>query len=56
VTIKHQYACSARLLGSALQFYDGAIIAISHDERFLEAIGIERQVGLGERVEVRGAP
>lgn len=32
------------LLEAALQSYDGAILAISHDERFLEAIGIERQV------------
>ncbi|WP_018147550.1 ABC-F family ATP-binding cassette domain-containing protein [Henriciella marina] len=35
------------LLESALQSYDGAILTISHDERFLEAIGIERQFGLG---------
>ena len=41
------------LLESALQSYDGAILAISHDERFLDAIGIERQVDLGKRVEVR---
>lgn len=40
------------LLESALQSYDGAILAISHDERFLDAIGIERQVDLGKRVEV----
>ena len=34
------------LLEAALQAYDGAILAISHDERFLEAIGVERRLTL----------
>ena len=34
------------LLETALQSYDGALLAISHDERFLEAIGIEARIDL----------
>lgn len=35
------------LLEAALQSYDGAILVISHDEHFLEAIGVTRRVTLG---------
>ena len=35
------------LLETALAQYDGAILAISHDESFLDAIGIERRIVLG---------
>lgn len=38
---------AVELLEAALKSYDGAILAISHDERFLEAIGIERRIVLG---------
>jgi ATPase subunit of ABC transporter with duplicated ATPase domains len=34
------------LLEAALKSYDGAILAISHDERFLEAIGIDQRIRL----------
>ena len=35
------------LLEAALQTYDGALLTISHDERFLETIGVERRIELG---------
>ncbi|HIG22915.1 ABC-F family ATP-binding cassette domain-containing protein [Henriciella sp.] len=38
------------LLEAALQSYDGAILAISHDERFLEAIRIEHNITLGRSI------
>ena len=34
------------LLEAALQSYDGALLTISHDERFLEAIGIARRLSV----------
>jgi ATPase subunit of ABC transporter with duplicated ATPase domains len=34
-------------LESALRAYDGALLVVSHDADFLEAIGVERRVGLG---------
>jgi ATPase subunit of ABC transporter with duplicated ATPase domains len=34
-------------LEMALQEFDGALIVISHDETFLQAIGIEREIALG---------
>lgn len=37
---------AVELLEAALASYDGAILAISHDERFLEAIGVERRIVL----------
>ena len=33
---------------AAVRAYDGAVLAVSHDPDFLEAIGIERLVSLGE--------
>ena len=35
---------SIEILEAGLKAYDGALIAVSHDEAFLEAIGIERRV------------
>jgi ATPase subunit of ABC transporter with duplicated ATPase domains len=33
-------------LESALREYDGALVVVSHDSAFLEAIGVDREVGL----------
>ena len=38
---------SIDVLEAALRGYDGALLVVSHDPAFLEAIGIERAVGLG---------
>jgi ATPase subunit of ABC transporter with duplicated ATPase domains len=35
-------------LESALREYDGALLVVSHDAAFLEAIGVERRLELGE--------
>lgn len=40
---------SVAQLESALNAYRGAFIVVSHDERFLDAIGIERRMTLPER-------
>jgi ATPase subunit of ABC transporter with duplicated ATPase domains len=32
---------------AGLRAYDGALLVVSHDRDFLEAIGIEREVALG---------
>jgi ATPase subunit of ABC transporter with duplicated ATPase domains len=43
-------------LESALRGYDGALLVVSHDRDFLEAIGVERRVELGPAAgEARGA-
>ncbi|HSX57099.1 MAG TPA: ABC transporter ATP-binding protein, partial [Sphingomonas sp.] len=34
---------SIALLEAALKAYDGALIVVSHDRAFLDAIGIERE-------------
>jgi ATPase subunit of ABC transporter with duplicated ATPase domains len=34
-------------LESALRVYDGAVLVVSHDAAFLEAIGVERRLALG---------
>ncbi|MUL75573.1 ABC-F family ATP-binding cassette domain-containing protein [Mycolicibacterium sp. CBMA 226] len=39
---------SVAQLESALNAYRGAFIVVSHDERFLDAIGIERRMTLGD--------
>nr|GID85130.1 hypothetical protein Ade03nite_40540 [Actinoplanes derwentensis] len=39
---------SAGQLESALVAYQGAFVVVSHDERFLAAIGISRRLHLGE--------
>ncbi|MCJ1961233.1 ABC-F family ATP-binding cassette domain-containing protein [Novosphingobium mangrovi (ex Hu et al. 2023)] len=38
---------SVELLEGALRDYDGALLVVSHDQAFLEAIGIEEQVEIG---------
>jgi ATPase subunit of ABC transporter with duplicated ATPase domains len=38
---------SIALLETALQAYDGAILVVSHDEAFLDAIGVEEGLSLG---------
>lgn len=35
------------MLEAALASYDGALLLVSHDRRFVEAIGIEREIRLG---------
>ena len=37
---------SIEVLEAALRGYDGALLVVSHDAAFLEAIGIEREVSL----------
>jgi ATPase subunit of ABC transporter with duplicated ATPase domains len=34
-------------LESALRVYDGAVLVVSHDAAFLEALGVERRLALG---------
>jgi ATPase subunit of ABC transporter with duplicated ATPase domains len=43
----HLDLASIEELENALRAFDGALIAISHDEAFLQAIGIEREIVLG---------
>ena len=43
----HLDLASIEELEDAMKGYDGALIAISHDEAFLQAIGIEREIVLG---------
>ncbi|MEH2529105.1 ATPase subunit of ABC transporter with duplicated ATPase domains [Bradyrhizobium sp. AZCC 1588] len=43
----HLDLASIEELESALKGFDGALIAISHDEAFLKAIGINREIVLG---------
>ena len=38
---------SIELLEQALRDYDGALLVVSHDRRFLDAIGIDREYRLG---------
>ena len=38
---------SIEILEAGLKAYDGALIAVSHDKTFLDAIGIERWIGTG---------
>jgi ATPase subunit of ABC transporter with duplicated ATPase domains len=42
----HLDLASIEELEEALQGFDGALIAVSHDETFLRAIGIEREIVL----------
>jgi ATPase subunit of ABC transporter with duplicated ATPase domains len=37
---------SIEMLEAALRGYDGAVLVVSHDPTFLEAIGIEREIAL----------
>ncbi len=43
----HLDLASIEELENALQGFDGALIVVSHDEAFLRAIGIEREIVLG---------
>lgn len=43
----HLDLASIEAVESALRAYDGALIVVSHDQDFLDAIGIERTVPLG---------
>jgi ATPase subunit of ABC transporter with duplicated ATPase domains len=36
-------------LESALNAYEGAFVVVSHDERFLAEIGVQRKLGLADR-------
>ena len=42
----HLDIASIEELESALKGFDGALIAISHDDAFLQSIGIEREIVL----------
>ena len=42
----HLDLTSIEELEAALSGFDGAVIAVSHDPRFLQAIGVEREIGL----------
>jgi len=42
----HLDLASIELLETALRGYDGALLVVSHDPAFLEAIGIEREIAL----------
>jgi ATPase subunit of ABC transporter with duplicated ATPase domains len=39
---------SVRQLETALNAYQGAFVVVSHDERFLEAIGVQRRLVLAD--------
>jgi ATPase subunit of ABC transporter with duplicated ATPase domains len=42
----HLDLASIEELENALKDFDGALIAVSHDQTFLQAIGIEREIAL----------
>jgi ATPase subunit of ABC transporter with duplicated ATPase domains len=42
----HLDLASIEVLEAALARYDGALLVVSHDRRFLEAIGVTREVEL----------
>jgi len=42
----HLDLTSIEVLESALSGFDGALVAVSHDQRFLLAIGTEREIRL----------
>jgi ATPase subunit of ABC transporter with duplicated ATPase domains len=42
----HLDLASIEELEGALSGFDGALIVVSHDQRFLQAIGVEREIGL----------
>jgi ATPase subunit of ABC transporter with duplicated ATPase domains len=45
----HLDLASIEAVEAALAAYDGALLAVSHDGRFLDAIGIERRIALAGR-------
>jgi ATPase subunit of ABC transporter with duplicated ATPase domains len=42
----HLDLTSIEVLEAALSGFDGALIAVSHDRTFLQAIGVQREIGL----------
>jgi ATPase subunit of ABC transporter with duplicated ATPase domains len=42
----HLDLTSIEVLEAALSSFDGALIAVSHDQTFLQAIGVQREIGL----------
>jgi ATPase subunit of ABC transporter with duplicated ATPase domains len=42
----HLDLASIEELEGALSGFDGALIVVSHDQRFLQGIGVEREIGL----------
>jgi ATPase subunit of ABC transporter with duplicated ATPase domains len=42
----HLDLTSIEVLERALSGFDGALIAVSHDQTFLQAIGVAREIGL----------
>ncbi|RYG85810.1 MAG: ABC-F family ATP-binding cassette domain-containing protein, partial [Alphaproteobacteria bacterium] len=44
----HMDVETIEVLEEALASYDGALLVVSHDRRFLDAIGIERELLLGD--------
>ncbi|MCB1445482.1 MAG: ABC-F family ATP-binding cassette domain-containing protein, partial [Rhizobiaceae bacterium] len=47
--INHLDIDSIATIEAGLRAYDGALLVVSHDRTFLEAIGITRKIGLPER-------
>ena len=45
----HLDLASIEAIETALSAYDGALLVVSHDEDFLEAIGVERRIALKRR-------
>ncbi|MEA2916881.1 MAG: hypothetical protein QOJ15_8962 [Bradyrhizobium sp.] len=43
----HLDLASIEVLESALSGFDGTLIAVSHDQTFLQAIGVEREISVG---------
>jgi ATPase subunit of ABC transporter with duplicated ATPase domains len=43
----HLDIASLEAVEAGLRGYDGALLVVSHDEAFLDAIGITRRVALG---------
>jgi ATPase subunit of ABC transporter with duplicated ATPase domains len=43
----HLDIASIEVIEDALRHYDGALIVVSHDQAFIEAIGCSREISLG---------
>ena len=43
----HEQLCVYTDVEAGLRAYDGALLVISHDRAFLEAIGVTRKIALG---------
>ena len=44
----HLDIAALEMLEAALATYDGALLLVSHDRRFLDAVGVTREIALGE--------